>query len=77
MDLQNCYENLANAIIIQAVKDYRFVLKKLRLNPRDRTAALEKTSLERFFRSDDYRSFTSLGGEFLIRRLREEAKHDS
>ena len=36
------YENLANAIILQAVKDYRMALKSLKANPRNRTAQAEK-----------------------------------
>ena len=32
------YENLANAIILQAVKDYRMALKSLKANSRNRTA---------------------------------------
>ena len=31
------YESLANAIILQAVKDYRMALKSLKVNSRNRT----------------------------------------
>ena len=50
-DITN-YENLANAIILQAVKDYRMALKSLKANPRNRTAMADKDEIERFFRSD-------------------------
>ena len=49
-DITN-YENLANAIILQAVKDYRVALKSLKVNPRNRTAQADKDEIERFFRS--------------------------
>ena len=56
------YENLANAIIVQAVKDYRQTR-----NPADRA------TLERFFRSEWFSILTKLDGEALIEQLRKEA----
>lgn len=70
-DITN-YENLANAIILQAVKDYRMVLKSLKANPRNRTAQADKTEIERFFRSQWYSALTSVDGEILIRSLQKE-----
>ena len=61
------YENLANAIVLQAVKDYRDALKRLKKKPGNQTA-------ERFFRSGWYKALTSVDGEYLIQKLREEAK---
>ncbi len=49
-DITN-YENLANAIILQAAKDYRMALKCLKANPKNRTALADKDEIERFFRS--------------------------
>lgn len=46
------YEKLANAIVIQAAKDYRTALRKLKRNPRNHLAKGEAESIERFFRSD-------------------------
>ena len=37
-----CYENLANAIILQAVKDYKWALHRLDVNPRNQDAMHEK-----------------------------------
>jgi hypothetical protein len=45
----NC-ENLANAIILQAAKDYRKALRTLSLNPHNRSAQYECRSIESFFR---------------------------
>jgi len=66
------YENLANAIILQAVKDYRTTLNCLAMNPNNRSARYDKAEVERFFRSQWYSALTSVDGEMLIRSLREE-----
>ncbi len=57
------YEKLANAIIMQAVMDYR------------KTDNVEiKNSIERFFRSEWFYQLTEVGGEILIKRLKNEGK---
>ena len=68
------YENLANAIILQAVKDYRVALKCLKVNPRNKTAIADKDEIERFFRSDWFSVLTSVDGEMLIRSLNMEVE---
>lgn len=68
------YEKLANAIIIQAAKDYRATLRKLRRNPRNHLAQAETDSIERFFRSGWYKCLTDVDGEMVLRKLREEDK---
>ena len=57
------YENLANAIILQAVKDYRLT---------DNEAELKE--IERFFRSDWFSVLTSLDPDLLIQKLRKEKR---
>ena len=66
------YENLANAIILMAVKDYRDALKKLKKRPNYEPAKIMKSEVERFFRSDWYRELTSVDGEYLISKLQAE-----
>ena len=66
------YEDLANAIVLQAAKDYRVALKSLRANPRNRKALSDKEELEQFFRSQWFTVLTSLDGETLIRSLKQE-----
>ena len=68
----NPYEKLANAIIIQAAKDYTDALKTLKKYPRDDTANAAKNDCERFFRSSWYEALTSVDGEYIIRKLRRE-----
>ncbi len=57
------YQALANAVIEQAVKDYRMT------DDPDELAELEK-----FFRSEWYGVLTSLDPKLLISRLRKEKK---
>ena len=66
------YENLANAIIIRAVKDYRKALRALSLCPSNRSAQYEARDIERFFRSSYFQTLTDLNPETLISRLNEE-----
>lgn len=68
------YERLANAIILQAVTDYRAALKRVRRSPKSKDAVDEALRIERFFRSAWYSQLTSVDGEYLIRRLRDEVK---
>lgn len=60
------YEKLAEAIILQAVKDYR---KALKHDERGR-----KREIERFFRTEYFTVLTNISGEMLIRKLRAEVK---
>lgn len=69
---ENPYEALANAIVLQAVNDYRAALKKVKKNPNNRIALDEALQIERFFRSQWYQVLTSVDGEYLINRLRRE-----
>lgn len=66
------YERLANAIILQAAEDYRRAVKKARRDPGNRDAASDVFLTEQFFRSSWYGVLTSLDGELLIQKLREE-----
>ena len=67
----NPYKELANAIIVQAVKDYRTALNQLSLNPNDKVAQSEKKSIELFFRSDFFSILTDLNGEVILAKLKE------
>ena len=66
------YQELANAIIVQAAEDYRLALRTLKSNPYNSAASGERTALERFFRSDWYATLTTLNPEMLISRLYKE-----
>ena len=64
--MENCYRKLANAIILQAVKDYRKALNTKQWGT--------VRSVERFFRSELFYSLTSINPEKLISKLRMEVK---
>ena len=68
------YENLANSIVLLAVKDYRDALKKLKKWPRNEAAQIMKAEVERFFRSAWYRELTSVDGEYLISKFQAEVE---
>lgn len=66
------YENLANAIVLQAVKDYRTALRALKRNKRNKRAGSMKEEVEQFFLSEWFSELTELNGAFLMRKIREE-----
>ena len=68
------YERLASAIVLQAVSDYRVVLKKIKAHPKNREAISEALEIEKFFRSGWYSQLTDVDGEYLIRRLQDEIR---
>lgn len=68
------YENLANAVVLQAVKDWRLAKRKLKRKPRNEDAKLMVKDCEDFFLSEYFRAFTDLDGAALLRRLQEEFK---
>jgi len=66
------WKNLANAIILQAVKDYREARKKHKKRPKNEDAKLMIADCEAFFRSDWFKALTELDDEMLLRKLQEE-----
>jgi len=70
--MNDVYERLANAIILQAVKDYRLALKKLNKHPQSSKVLYIKKEVEQFFRSDWYASLTTVDPDMIIRKLKEE-----
>jgi len=70
--MNDTYEKLANAIVLQAVKDYRHALKRLNKHPNNESALSTKREVERFFRSGWYTSLTTVDPEMLISKLNEE-----
>ena len=63
------HENLANAIVLCAVQDYRKALRILSRFPFRREAMKEKNNILEFFRSGWFHALTSIDPEYLIRRL--------
>lgn len=72
----NCYEELANAIILQAVKDYRDSSKILEKGRKNYEAKAIKSDCVRFFKSGWFSILTNLDGEALLEKLEEEVSYD-
>lgn len=68
--MQDVYENLANAIVIQAVNDYRNALNGIGCEYKPPEAVIRE--VEKFFRSSYYRTLTKVKGEYLIEMLQKE-----
>ena len=63
----DCYENLANAIIVFAYKEYRDALWRLKEAPNSNFLLEKKGDLEAFFRSGWYGVLTDVDPEIIIR----------
>jgi len=67
-----CYLDLANAIIVQAVKDYRGAMSVIKRYPRNTAAKSIKKETEEFFLSEWFRNLTNVDGARLLKKLQEE-----
>lgn len=66
------WDELRNAVVYQAVKDYRRAK-----NRKDLHSRRMKVDCEWFFRSSHFNLFCDLDGEELLHRLEKEGKHGS
>ena len=80
------YEKLANAIILQAVKDFRPAYRRLRRHPNDKLAAdtvNDKLAADtvreitQFFCSDYFCALTDLDGPALLQRIMKDIDNRS
>lgn len=68
------YEALGNAVVLQAVKDYRDAVKKLSRGRKNNAAEDTKRECERFFQSSYFNVFTALDGKALLSQLEREVQ---
>lgn len=66
------YEALGNAVVLQAVKDYRDAVHKLSRGKKNTNAESTKQECERFFQSPYFNVFTQLDGKVLLSQLEKE-----
>ena len=66
------YKNLANAIIVEASRDYRTARRILSRNPGNLQARYQLNSTIDFFESQWYEALTVMDGKELLRKLEEE-----
>ena len=69
-DINFRYRDLAEAIILQAVDDYRCLLRGKLPIRYDRKVTIKE--IEEFFDSEFYRILTNINGKLLIIKLKEE-----
>jgi len=71
------YEDLANAVIIQATKDWRQAVRTLKKHPRYQPALLTREECERFFLGEWFMQLTNVDGRMILRKLKQEENlHD-
>ena len=73
VEYAECYAELANAIVLQAFKDYRKALFKMVQEPEEWKHRSSKKKLERFFRSKLYRTLTDLDPAILMQEAKRQA----
>lgn len=66
------YEKLANAIILQAVKDFRAAYRRLKRFPNEYKAQSEVRDITKFFCSQYFSSLTTLDGPSLLQKIIDE-----
>ena len=66
------YQNLANAIILQAVKDFRAAYRRLKRFPNDRAAGSEVRDITKFFCSQYFEALSTLDGPALLQKIIDE-----
>ena len=73
--IDECYQSLANAIILQAIKDFRMCLKIVKKNGRKKEQALkEMQDIVEFIKSPWFKILTNLEPEILLKKLKEEVE---
>ena len=68
--IELAYRNLANAIILQAVSDYRDALNGISYNKYSPESIVKE--IERFFRSEYFEILTRVNPEYILDRLKQE-----
>ena len=66
------YQKLANAIILQAVKDFRPAYRRLKSHPNDSRAQNTIREITRFFCSQYFESLCQLDGPAILNRIMRE-----
>ena len=66
------WHNLANAIILQAVKDFKPAYRRLKKHPNDRLAQDTVQEITKFFCSDYFCALSDLDGPALLNRIMRE-----
>lgn len=69
------YQNLANAIVLQAVRDFRKCAKVIkRRGYGSKEAVSEMKSIVGFIKSSWFKTLTSIDPDYLLEKLKEEVE---
>ena len=66
------YQALANAIIIQAAKDFKAAYKRMKRFPKDSRAQDEVRDITKFFCSQWFEMLSDVDGPTLLRKIKDE-----
>ncbi len=66
------FEELGNAVVVLAAKDWREATEKLKHGRKNSSAEAMKAECERFFKSPEFNKFTSLDGKMILAKLESE-----
>ena len=66
------YKALANAIIVQAARDFRPAYRRLKNHPNDKLAQDTVREITQFFCSQYFQALTSIDGPALLNRIMRE-----
>ena len=66
------YEELANAVIIQAAKDFTAAYKRMKRFPNDTRAQDEVREITKFFCSQWFEVLSDVDGPTLLRKIKDE-----
>ncbi len=69
------YENLRNAIVGQACRDYIGALRTLKKNPKNVFAQARAEECEKYFRSERYAIMCNIEGEAIIEQCKKRAEN--
>nr|DAH06917.1 MAG TPA: hypothetical protein [Caudoviricetes sp.] len=67
------YRDLANAVVMQAVKDYKHILHKLKKQPVEKQLLCVKGRIESFFYSEYFNILTDVDPYVIVEQLKMEA----
>ena len=67
---------MANAVVTQAAKDYKYYHNRIEKNPEDDYAKHEVRELEAFFSSKWMKRLISIDGAEILARIKGELEHE-
>ena len=67
---------MANAVVKQAAKDYKYYHKRIEKNPADDYAKHEVRELEAFFSSKWMKRLINIDGAEILERIKGELEHE-